>query len=368
MLVVMPASPLFSGVDPIAYTDGERVAAQRRTVGRLGGCVIALSALTALGATRFVTAPDAKPAFDLVALVAVCSGAVCVVMPWNRLSARWLHAIPVVATIEVALGARLAGVYGDIAATYYVLIVAFAAYAFRSRAHIAAQVTLVAAASCLPLLYLDRHDGEVAVRVGVGVLLLVVVAGMITALRERLESRQHDLEELAVRDPLTGVGNYRLLAERLDYEIARRSRSAEPMTVMLFDLDGFKHVNDTYGHLIGDRVLCEVAHALSTATRAQDTLARQGGDEFSILAPNTTDEQARRLAFRAQDAVAAATNAAVTTTVGWASYPTPNTNPSTLLALADTNLRRAKRNRQLQRGEQPADPRPGAVDVVESTA
>ncbi len=201
------------------------------------------------------------------------------------------------------------------------------------------------AASCLPLFNLDPRHGEVGARVFVGILLLIVTGAMMTALHEGLESRQRELEELAVRDPLTGVGNYRLLSERLDYEIARHSRTAEPITVLLFDLDGFKHVNDTYGHLIGDRVLCEVAHALSTACLAQDTLARQGGDEFSILAPDTTDEQARRLATRAQEAVAATTNAAVTTTVGWGSYPTPNADPATLLSLADADLRRAKCHR-----------------------
>ncbi len=82
----------------------------------------------ALGATRIVTDPATTSAFDLVALVALCSGVVCVVVPWNRLSARWLHVIPVVVTIEVAVGARFAGAYGDIAATYYVFIAAFAAY------------------------------------------------------------------------------------------------------------------------------------------------------------------------------------------------------------------------------------------------
>ena len=82
-----------------------------------------------------------------------------------------------------------------------------------------------------------------------GVLLLFVIAVIITALREGLESRQRELEELAVHDPLTGVGNYRLLSDRLEYEISRHRCSGKSMTLMLLDLSGFKHANDMYGHL-----------------------------------------------------------------------------------------------------------------------
>jgi diguanylate cyclase (GGDEF)-like protein len=155
------------------------------------------------------------------------------------------------------------------------------------------------------VLYLNPNAAETVARALVAALVLVVVAGIVTLLREGLQERQRELEELAVRDPLTGIGNYRLLTERLAYEIARHRRSSGLLTVMLLDLDGFKEVNDTFGHLVGDSVLRTVADALSAAVRAQDTLARQGGDEFSILAPDTSYEQAARLATRARDAVAA---------------------------------------------------------------
>jgi diguanylate cyclase (GGDEF)-like protein len=329
---------------------------------------MALGALTAFGVTRIVSHPGVASSFDLVALVSFCVGVACLIVPWNVLPARWLRLLPLVATAEVALGVRLAGAYGGIAATYYVFIVAYAAYAFHDRVEIAAYVVLVSGGSSLPVLYLDPRHGAVAAHALVRVLLLVVIAGITTALREGLESRQRELEELAVRDPLTGVGNYRLLADRMEYEISRHRRSGKSMTVMLLDLDGFKHVNDTYGHLIGDRVLCEVADALSTATRAQDTLARQGGDEFSILAPDTTEEQARLLAERAQQAVAAATNSAVTTSVGWATYPTPNADASRLLAVADEQLRRAKRADRRDATARMTNPPAAGASLVESAA
>ena len=90
---------------------------------------------------------------------------------------------------------------------------------------------------------------------------------------------------------------------------------------MLLDLDGFKAINDTFGHPVGDRVLVEVARALSATVREQDTLARQGGDEFSILAPATGEEGAVALAMRVRDAVAIATRDSVATSVGWVIDP-----------------------------------------------
>ena len=84
---------------------------------------------------------------------------------------------------------------------------------------------------------------------------------------------------------------------------------------MLLDLDGFKKVNDTFGHLVGDRVLVAVARAVSSSLRAQDTLARQGGDEFSILAPDTTSAQAEGLARRVEEVVRSAGEEPVTTSV-----------------------------------------------------
>jgi diguanylate cyclase (GGDEF)-like protein len=94
------------------------------------------------------------------------------------------------------------------------------------------------------------------------------------------------------------VGNHRLLCERLTYEIARHIRSGEPLTVMLLDLDGFKQVKDRSGHLAGDRVLCKVAQALASSIRAHDTVARQGADEVSILAPQTSELVCRSAGLR----------------------------------------------------------------------
>ena len=87
----------------------------------------------------------------------------------------------------------------------------------------------------------------------------------------------------AFTDPLTGLGNRGLLLDRLDHELVRADRGAEPPTVLFLDLDRFKLVNDSLGHLVGDELLIAVADRLRTASRAQDVCARLGGDEFAVL-------------------------------------------------------------------------------------
>jgi diguanylate cyclase (GGDEF)-like protein len=319
--------------------------AERRTIGRAAGALISLSAVVTIATMRILSNRTVPGSFDVVVVVSMCSGLICLLVPWNTISPRWLHLIPMIGTIEIALGIRLAGVYGDIASNYFVFVAVFSAYAFASRVEVAAQVGFTAIASILPIFYDHTKESHTPARSAVGVLSLVIVSVVVTLLREGLQRRQQELEELAVRDPLTGVGNYRLLSDRLAYEIARHGRSGGSLTVMLLDLDGFKEINDTFGHLVGDRVLIEVARGIDRTLRSQDTLARQGGDEFSILAPETDGEHAIGLARRVEEAVSAATNGSVTTSVGWVTFPDQAEDADSLLSLADTELRGSKARR-----------------------
>jgi two-component system, cell cycle response regulator len=104
---------------------------------------------------------------------------------------------------------------------------------------------------------------------------------------ESIQVANERLEQLAITDSLTGIYNRRYFHERLEHEFERAVRYSLPFSCVLFDIDDFKQVNDTFGHLIGDEVLKEVAQCMISCTRRVDILARYGGEEFVILLPQT---------------------------------------------------------------------------------
>src|SRR6188472_1056960 len=110
---------------------------------------------------------------------------------------------------------------------------------------------------------------------------------------------------LADRDPLTGFFNHRYLHERLSEEVVRAVRTRRPLSVVMIDLDDFKVVNDTFGHVYGDGVLVHVAELIRGALRASDVAARYGGDEFALVLPETGREDAAGVAERILAAFAA---------------------------------------------------------------
>ena len=114
---------------------------------------------------------------------------------------------------------------------------------------------------------------------------------------------QEELAHSAMHDQLTGLANRKLLEERLDAAIAAASRSRRPLSVVFVDLDGFKAINDSLGHRVGDDVLVEVASRLRSVARAGDSVARYGGDEFVIVCEDATPDAAATTAERFRQAV-----------------------------------------------------------------
>ncbi len=154
---------------------------------------------------------------------------------------------------------------------------------------------------------------------------------------------------LADRDPLTGFFNHRYLHERLAEEILRAQRSREPLAVLMLDLDSFKLVNDTLGHIFGDEVLRWAADQIRGALRASDVPTRYGGDEFAVILPATTADEARTVAERILGALAANAFRApghgpvpVTASIGTAAFPNQGRTPRELIAAADQALYRVK--------------------------
>jgi diguanylate cyclase (GGDEF)-like protein len=172
--------------------------------------------------------------------------------------------------------------------------------------------------------------------------LAAVGAGVVLLVR-RLRTSHEALWALARRDELTGVGNYRALHERLAAEIARHSRHGREFALVLLDLDGFKQVNERHGHLEGDRLLAEIGTSLGRETRGEDSVFRQGGDEFAVIVPEVNAEEAGEVAKRLRGRVARRGFGSdelrpVTAASGYAMYPADGRTVGELLSVADSYL------------------------------
>ena len=175
----------------------------------------------------------------------------------------------------------------------------------------------------------------------------VLSTALLLAGRARTERERDVLRDFALSDPVTGISNRRSLLIRADYEIARHRRAQTSFALVMLDLDGFKQLNDRFGHAAGDDLLRDVAEALSRAMRGQDTVARFGGDEFCILAPETDDEGSARLATKVSQAVrdVSVGMEVVGGSVGVAIFPDDGTTAADLMHVADERLLEAKRRR-----------------------
>jgi diguanylate cyclase (GGDEF)-like protein len=172
-----------------------------------------------------------------------------------------------------------------------------------------------------------------------------VAVGMILTL---LEDQIHKNEYLAYHDSLTGLPNRRLLEDRLEQALAHAARAGNKVAVLLLDLDRFKEVNDTYGHRIGDLALQQVVLRLSSRMRASDTLARSGGDEFTVVSDVSDEHGADILLSALESALAVPLKVEgqfiqTGVSIGVALYPDHGHSPDELRAAADHAMYIAKR-------------------------
>ena len=179
----------------------------------------------------------------------------------------------------------------------------------------------------------------------------------ITALRLAVAEREDLIAELqkaleknaylATHDALTGAPNRRLLEDRLEQALARSHRQESKVAVLALDLDGFKTVNDTLGHRVGDLVLTAVVTRIRARVRASDTLARTGGDEFTVLAEGADRQGAKVLAWSLQTAFAepfevGGKAVSLGVSIGVALYPDDGATADEVLTAADKSMYSAK--------------------------
>ncbi len=175
-------------------------------------------------------------------------------------------------------------------------------------------------------------------------LAVIVAHGGVVAAQQRFALTViHAAEERARRDPLTGLLNRSALDEQLLVEIDRARRYGHSLAVVIVDLDDFKHVNDTRGHLAGDAVLIDVADQLTREMRRSDVVVRFGGEEFVMLLPETDQPAAFSLAERLRHRVLRSpASQGVTLSVGVAVYPDAADDADELINCADRALYAAK--------------------------
>jgi diguanylate cyclase (GGDEF)-like protein len=167
-----------------------------------------------------------------------------------------------------------------------------------------------------------------------------------------IEAQYHSTVYAAMtRDGLTGAFNKSYLMDSLTHEIARHTRCSRPLSLLLMDIDHFKKINDTHGHLVGDEVLREFSRRIQAAKRNDDLLCRYGGEEFTLILSETNLETASRIAETCRMAIdckpfeTSGGEINVTVSIGAATMPNGDSLDATaLLELADVQLYRAKQS------------------------
>jgi diguanylate cyclase (GGDEF)-like protein len=316
---------------------------------RLMGPVSGLLWLTAAGAALVCQAlpgtPHAHPLviWGLIALVLVY-GLACVRgwIPWERMTLTH-HSLAVVSFQPlIALGLWVTGGIDSYLGPVLALPTIYVAYFFPPR--LAVPLGLLEIATFFsPALY--TPDAERHLMLARTVAYAAAYLGLtltIQMMTRRFAAAEAHQRRMAHEDPLTGLPNRRAFDRALDGAL----EAGERFGLLLIDVDRFKQINDTYGHTVGDEVLCAIADRGREEIRATDTIARIGGDELAVVAPGATLSGAARLAEALRTAAATVRPVdgaePVSLTISWAAFPDDGTDRDALVRVADRRLHAVK--------------------------
>lgn len=295
---------------------------------------IAMLGITPFAIYRFLEGEPLHGALDLLLVACIGAGSLHALRSANPERASLMLAL--VYSIGCIAVAHLAGLAGLLWAFPVLLANFMLVRGWRA--------VLLSAGTILALATIDTAlDSLVEKALFVATSMVVSLFAFVFA--SRAERQREQLEQLALHDPLTGASNRRGMQEQLELAIAGSARSGEPLALLVFDLDHFKQVNDSYGHDAGDRVLVQVADVVRRMTRPGDCLFRTGGEEFGLLARGVAPHAIARLAEKLRAAVerdARCGNRAITISIGATPY-CPCEAPSNWQRRADAAMYRAKR-------------------------
>jgi diguanylate cyclase (GGDEF)-like protein len=302
------------------------------------GAILLLATLLVPGTADRQEAPLVAIAGAAVAFSAFLIGV------YDRLPIWFLRLAPAMGTVLVGLVVCFAGAPASAAYAMYFSWVVIAAGCFFS-----VRATIVHGIFALAVFALALEITGASNLIGLQLVMTAgstaVAAGVMCGLARQLRGVMSGLEDAARTDPLTGVPNRRALAEAFERELARSRRTKRPVGLVVLDLDHFKRHNDAHGHPSGDSALQRCTYILMQETRGIDTVARIGGEEFAVIAPEADTEGARATAERLRRALErefAAESPALTVSCGVASSPANGLDRKGLLAAADRALYDAK--------------------------
>ncbi len=327
----------------------------RATMVRVAGLLFLAGSVMTVLAIAFPHSPKANVT-GFWAIAASDALVATLLLGWpERLPTRSFQAFMVLATLSISLslyfnGERLGGPTAD-NEVLYLWIALYAGYFF-TRTQMIAQLAVVAVAYAAVLLLI--HPGQVGyTRWFITVGMAYIAGALVHLLKSHNDELVERLFKTARTDRLTGLVNRHGFDELLEVELERSRRTAQPVALVLADIDHFKELNDRFGHPAGDAALIAVGRAAHGAVRKIDTMARIGGDEFALILPATRADDALEVAERLREEIPQLTSDAgnsLTMSFGVVEFPLDGETRESLVQAADRALYRAKglgRNRSV---------------------
>ena len=264
-----------------AMPDG---AQRARTRLRLGGALLFGAGAVTMAAVLTAPDPDASDHAALTACAAAYALVAAVLTLWRRPPAAVLHAICPLGTLAATAAVAFAEPIG-LTPIYYLWPMLLAAY-FLGRHEVAANFAFAAAACGLAFVLWAEPVLRVAMFVAV-LSIVGVATAVVVVLREQVLALVLRLRTLASHDSLTGALNRGAFEQRVEAELARAQRTSAAVSLVVFDVDHFKRINDSFGHAAGDAALRLIGSAVKDSMRRSDVFGRLGGEEFALMLPDT---------------------------------------------------------------------------------